>query len=359
MIYDINAMTTIRPSTSRGNIGSSLSLPRSIRCALVALVFLLLHRETKILQRFAASETAAAATAQNGSRTTAKQSAGAAADGDGGGSIGSQPQTQGHESERCAPPRDVSDMPASRVRYPAADESLGRQNSKYEACLRFECDWTDHDRCDAMTGPTTYDDPSGRPPCCVHILRDMARAFDDAMCSLGLEYFAMYGTLLGLVRNDRLIPWTSDNDYVATERTVAAMYEPDAKEAFERRGLAFFFDNFYHRVCATPQFMGGALAANWTKRSWEWYPMVHPYADVFVAREEEVNRTTTVVDELGCAHPADDLRPAQRRGAYGNAFRVSAPRNAERVLERLYGTEWRVPDAKKSPHGDTRCKKRP
>ena len=48
-------------------------------------------------------------------------------------------------------------------------------------------------------------------PCCVHTLRDMATAFDDVMCTSGLECFTSYGMLLGLVRSDRLILWTLDN----------------------------------------------------------------------------------------------------------------------------------------------------
>jgi hypothetical protein len=36
------------------------------------------------------------------------------------------------------------------------------------------------------------------------------------MCYLGLEYLPAFGMLLGLARSDRLIPWTSDNDYMVS-----------------------------------------------------------------------------------------------------------------------------------------------
>ena len=73
-------------------------------------------------------------------------------------------------------------------------------------------------RCDNYD-ETNYNGPE--PPCCVHILRDMARTFDETMCGLGLEYVATFGTLLGLVRSDRMIPWTSDIDYIIPSKHVA------------------------------------------------------------------------------------------------------------------------------------------
>ena len=42
--------------------------------------------------------------------------------------------------------------------------------------------------------------------CFVDGIRDMNRIFDDEMCSLGLDYFAAFGSLLGLRRADRFIP---------------------------------------------------------------------------------------------------------------------------------------------------------
>ena len=108
-------------------------------------------------------------------------------------------------------------------------------------CLKFECD-RDIDRCDTME-PTNYEGPT--KPCCVHVLRDMAKAFDDVMCELGLEYYASYGMLLGLIRADKLIPWTSDNDYIVTKQTISALLalSEEEKQVFTKHGISFFFDN--------------------------------------------------------------------------------------------------------------------
>jgi len=109
-------------------------------------------------------------------------------------------------------------------------------------CLKFECD-RDIDRCDTME-LTNYDDPSSKP-CCVHVLRDMAKAFDDVMCELGLEYYASYGMLLGLIRADKLIPWTADNDYIVTKQTISALLalSDEEKQVFTKHGISFFYDN--------------------------------------------------------------------------------------------------------------------
>ena len=108
-------------------------------------------------------------------------------------------------------------------------------------CLKFECD-RDIDRCDTME-LTNYEGPT--KPCCVHILRDMAKAFDDVMCELGLEYYASYGMLLGLIRADKLIPWTADNDYIVTKQTISALLalSEEEKQVFTKHGISFFHDN--------------------------------------------------------------------------------------------------------------------
>jgi hypothetical protein len=72
---------------------------------------------------------------------------------------------------------------------------LGRKNKGlvpiayvFSACNITKCD---------NPLATNFDGPD--PPCCVHILRDIAREFDRVMCYLGLEYLPAFGMLLGLM----------------------------------------------------------------------------------------------------------------------------------------------------------------
>jgi hypothetical protein len=55
--------------------------------------------------------------------------------------------------------------------------------------------------------PMTTD---GLPPCCLSLLRDMLLQFGDTLLEHRIPYFAHYGSLLGLLRGDGIIPWTSD-----------------------------------------------------------------------------------------------------------------------------------------------------
>jgi hypothetical protein len=225
----------------------------------------------------------------------------------------------------------------------------GRKDSAWDQCLRFECQ-KHSPACDSMD-QTSYE--GDQPPCCSHVLRDMAKAFDDVMCELGLEYFAAYGTLLGLLRSDKLIPWTIDNDYLVTKDTLSVLFNltpAHYNATFGKHGLSFFQDRLL-RLCVTPDFVTGKLA-RWRSKKSGYYPLILPYSDLFVA---DVDETGMLWDELGCFHPVDDIRPARRQSAYNGTLHVWVPNNGAAVIERVYGRNWRKPDAKKSEHGNTNC----
>jgi len=95
---------------------------------------------------------------------------------------------------------------------------------RYDGCLRYECAKSTDLHCQDNFAPTNYSEGS-KPPCCAHILRDIIQLVDQALCDLGLEYFASYGTLLGLVRNDHVIPWTADNDFVVSFAVANEMHQ--------------------------------------------------------------------------------------------------------------------------------------
>ncbi|KAJ7393329.1 hypothetical protein OS493_006299 [Desmophyllum pertusum] len=50
------------------------------------------------------------------------------------------------------------------------------------------------------------------PICCSAVLGKMLKDFKSALDTLGLEYRIVYGTLLGAVRSQAIIPWTQDVD---------------------------------------------------------------------------------------------------------------------------------------------------
>jgi len=245
----------------------------------------------------------------------------------------------------CHNMRNISAYNASKFTRPT-------KKSNWKQCLRFQCSWN-VTSCD-NTGPTNFDGPD--PPCCVHVMRDMANQFDRVMCHLGLEYFPSYGMLLGLERADRLIPWTSDNDYVVTKQTILAMEDVWDEASHLNHGLSFLWDLVYH-LCITPDFAGGKLLPWKVNETSSWYAdSVYPFADIFTA---DVNTTSNkLTDERECIHNVNALRPVQRRLVYNGTFYQNFPNDPNAVLTELFGNSWRTPDAKKKSHGGTHCGRR-
>lgn len=275
-------------------------------------------------------------------------------------------------NQKCKP-RDLS--PYAHGKASIKHDEIS--HSMYEAnCMRFRCS-TNIKKCD-NTLPTDYSGPE--PPCCVHILRDMAQIFDEEMCRIGLDYSAAFGTLLGFARSDRLIAWTGDNDYVLPSREVAnamvALW--DAKStgiAHLRQGL--------NRICITRDFANGNLAR------WEKYPALvnkilramkvkdelwsrgFPYIDLYVGQKVPNWTTETALASMeqirerrpqsevyqihtGCQFFHDDIFPTKKVLVYAKNFTQNVPKNSEQLLRTSYGTYWRIP-ANNDPHGGKPC----
>jgi lipopolysaccharide cholinephosphotransferase len=52
------------------------------------------------------------------------------------------------------------------------------------------------------------------PPCSAEILKEMLILIVKALEEAQVNYWVSYGTLLGAVRNQTIIPWTADIDFV-------------------------------------------------------------------------------------------------------------------------------------------------
>ena len=219
-------------------------------------------------------------------------------------------------------------------------------------CFSFNCT-TNITKCDNFL-PTDYN--GTEPPCCVHVLRDMSRVFDESMEKLGLDYLAQFGTLLGLKRSDKLIAWTADNDYIIPSKDVmTTMFEQwDTKMT----GLAHIFQGI-NRICVTPDFAQGKLQ-QWTlppllpskQNSAQLWEQGYPYIDLYVGH----NISQTMYSEFpGCSHFYSDIFPTKRVLVYNNTFAQNFPANSEQLLRTSYGNDWRQPDPKHALHGSGIC----
>ena len=238
--------------------------------------------------------------------------------------------------------RDLSDFATSKIGNVHNSSSVPR-TLRGSNCLFYRCN-TNITDCD-NTLPTNYDGP--KPPCCSHILRDMARIFDEEMCTLGLDYVTAFGTLLGFRREGRIIPWTIDNDYIIPSTDVAnAMV---LLWNTSRTGMAHHFQAI-NRMCATPDFAGGELQKKWPRkvgRKLLWNSGL-PYIDFYLGRK--VN--STIFGQFDkCLHLQSDVFPTKRRFVYDGEFAQNFPANADQMLRTFYGKNWMIPPDAKSSHG--------
>ncbi len=223
-----------------------------------------------------------------------------------------------------------------------------KQNVEEANCLNFKCTMNET-ICDNAL-PTNFDGPA--PPCCVHILRDMAQMFDDSMCELGLDYSANYGSLLGLVRGGRFIPWTSDNDYfIPNAETMNAMV---ALWDTKKTGMTHLFQGI-NRICVNPDFASGKLQnwikpppSNTTDYHNELWARGYPYIDLYLGRKIS---SYIFEDWPGCPHLINDTFPTQRVKVYDGSFHQRMPANPEQYLRTYYGKTWMIPRQDKAPHG--------
>jgi UDP-sugar transporter A1/2/3 len=238
--------------------------------------------------------------------------------------------------------RDLSNYTERSVR--PLRKNKGNHTVNFAHCLRFQC-MRDASKCDNPLA-TNFDGPD--PPCCVHILRDMAREFDRVMCYLGLEYLPAYGMLLGLVRSDRFIPWTSDNDYMVSTATMMAMLSLWDSASHLEHGLSLVYHDI-DRMCASPSFANGKLL-RWKANTTNKYILggINPYTDFYLG---DFDSEGMFVDALKCAHNVSSLRPYERKAFYNGTLHQYFPSKPQNILTTVYGPDWKVPDPKAKRHG--------
>ncbi|KAL7425874.1 hypothetical protein ACHAXM_000492 [Skeletonema potamos] len=260
------------------------------------------------------------------------------------------------------PRRDLSEFSLQTVGYKFVWEvSKTLEGSN---CLFFDCN---HDINECDNGDATnYDGP--KKPCCTHILRDMNRIFDEEMCRLGLDYAAGFGTLLGLVRADRFIPWSVDSDILINSREAmnALVLLWDSKKT----GLSHHYSKM-NRMCVNPDFAGGALM-KWARPQcgeqnhffynggcFEWdskWDAGFPYIDLYLGQPEDDYNMFSMVKGK-CRHLYVDVFPTHRQRVYSGQFTMNFPSNPDQLLRTYYGKRWRLPpsDEEKKEHGNRMC----
>jgi len=213
--------------------------------------------------------------------------------------------------------------------------------------LWFTCDHN-QTRCNTHE-ETNYD--GSLPPCCTHLMRDMIREFDRVMCYLKLEYFVSYGSLLGLERADRMLPWTEDVDFVVPTNSMAALLDLWEEASHLKHGFRKPFFSAIFRLNVNEEFAGGKLA-KWKKTinncNLIGPKALQPYADLFLGWPDEKNGKYF---ENVCVQPIEHVLPLQRKAYYKKSFKVSVPYKPSKLLATYYGPAWKEPPSKQHKKG--------
>lgn len=169
----------------------------------------------------------------------------------------------------------------------------------------------------------------------VNLIKVMAELFRKA----NIQYFAAYGTLLGALRHQGLIPWDDDIDVAISELAEAKFLE--LTKAFEEQGIG---------VC---QFYGG-YKIYWLKNPMtlniEGFPHSWPFVDIFlfknITKRFHEKRTPGILITGGVPW----IRNISHLDFLSNkkvfplseisfeGISISAPNNPEAVVECLYGS---------------------
>lgn len=114
------------------------------------------------------------------------------------------------------------------------------------------------------------------------------------MSTLNLDYVVSFGTLLGLARSDRIIPWTGDNDIIIRDATTAkTMVDLWKTTDAYKKGLNLLLEGIL-RLCITPKFAQGKIEQWLDKlrkncRGWL-YSCEVPYIDFYVGKNISDNQ---------------------------------------------------------------------
>src|SRR3546814_4369832 len=74
----------------------------------------------------------------------------------------------------------------------------------------------------SFLNPSQVDFNASEPPCASHLNRDLIRIADKILLEHNVTYVSLYGSLLGLIRSDTLMPWTAGSFPLSPSRSFLA-----------------------------------------------------------------------------------------------------------------------------------------
>lgn len=162
---------------------------------------------------------------------------------------------------------------------------------------------------------------------CYQALYDISKLFEKH----NIEYYIVFGTLLGAVRHKGLVPWDDDIDIIITENSKEILLSNSFKKSLHKKKYDIekvsWSDAFYKIYS-----IDGTARKNMKVK--------FPFIDVFI--EENINNKIKTKTSLSpgdeCYFLKDELYPLKKY-KFGK-FEVNGPNNPYMYLNRCYGDDW-------------------
>ncbi|CAE7764979.1 ADO2 [Symbiodinium pilosum] len=192
-------------------------------------------------------------------------------------------------------------------------------------------------KCDRNATCATSSHRSLQTPygCCSDYMMLMLADVTGWLHEQNIPYFITYGTLLGAVRENDILPWTQDMDIVIDRRHWPELQRGlEAAEFFGGRRYLFGVDQWEEkvsRVCAdwegfASSIIGGQEGDRFSRPA-------DFHLDVYASDWWQI----TDLHLVDCVEPLGSTN-LQIRGR-----NFSAPARPRACVEKLYGAEWRIP----------------
>jgi hypothetical protein len=228
-------------------------------------------------------------------------------------------------------------------------------------CARFRAiRFSDSDptRCATAT-PDHIDPKAAQAPCFTHALRDMLRVLTQTFDQHKIEYLAGFGSLLGAMREQQIIPWTTDVDVLLSAENLRLLAQNvnGVLDDLRAKGVSFFSDRDYFRYCLNTNYAGNLELSHMDPAHDAATLYVHTWTPGGDAFYLDTSDERTVKVGKKCRFDVDVFEPSQRIPLYpgtASELMISVPNDPATILSMFY-KDWETPPLKKKGHGAPSC----